>query len=149
MQRTCPFIEQHAQTAFKLLNFSDCTKKYWKGWSCSTNHTTSGTQVRLESQTSLKDSWSLESQGSNAPRTVSGEKPANTTLLAFVSTGGMASPPMCIFKGSKVKTDARNTVPSGWLVRPGVSPSKKFPHHFSSPLSSHHPINWIVSMSTN
>ena len=55
--------------------------------------------------------------GESCSQTVSGEKPANTTLLAFVSAGGLSVPPMVIFKGSKVEAEARDAAPSGYMVR--------------------------------
>ena len=56
-------------------------------------------------------------KGEQCSQTVPAEKPANTTLLTFVSAGGMVMPPMLIFKGSKVDQDARDAAPSGWLMR--------------------------------
>ena len=56
-------------------------------------------------------------KGQQCSQTVSGEKPVNTTLLTFVSAGGMAMPPMIIFKGSKVELEARDAAPSGWMIR--------------------------------
>ena len=55
--------------------------------------------------------------GESCSQTVSGEKPSNTTLLAFVSAGGLSVPPMIIFKGSKVETEVRDAAPSGYMVR--------------------------------
>ena len=56
-------------------------------------------------------------KGEQCSQTVSGEKPVNTALLTFVSAGGMAMPPMIIFKGFKVETEARDVAPSGWMIR--------------------------------
>ena len=56
-------------------------------------------------------------KGEQCSQTVSDEKPTNTTLLTFISAGGMVMPPMLIFKGSKVDTEARDASPSGWSVR--------------------------------
>ena len=55
--------------------------------------------------------------GEAASQTVAGEKPVNTTLLTYVSAGGLAMPPMVIFKGSKVDPDWREAVPSGYVIR--------------------------------
>ena len=43
--------------------------------------------------------------GEAALQTVAEEKPVNTMLLTYVSAGGLAMPPMVIFKGSKVDPD--------------------------------------------
>ena len=55
--------------------------------------------------------------GEAALQTVAGEKPVNTTLLTYVSAGGLAMPPMVIFKGSKVDPDWREAAPSGYVIR--------------------------------
>ena len=55
--------------------------------------------------------------GEAASQTVAGEKPVNTTLLTYVSAGGLAMPPMVIFKGSKVDPDWREAAPSGYVIR--------------------------------
>ena len=55
--------------------------------------------------------------GEQCSQTVPGEKPVNTTLLTFVSAGGMSMPPMVIFKGSKVDNGARDAAPSGSMIR--------------------------------
>ena len=55
-------------------------------------------------------------KGEQCSQTVPGKKPVNTTLLTFVSAGGMSMPPMVIFKGSKVDNEARDTAPSGWMI---------------------------------
>ena len=64
-----------------------------------------------------KEQKVIRVKGEQCSQTVSGEKPVNTTLLTFVSAGGMAMPPMIIFKGSKVETEARDAAPSGWMIR--------------------------------
>ena len=48
---------------------------------------------------------------------VAGEKGVNTTLMTFVSAGGMSTPPMVIFKAAKVLAEWREAAPSGYLVR--------------------------------
>ena len=55
--------------------------------------------------------------GEAASQTVAREKPVNITLLTYVSAGGLAMPPMVIFKGSKVDPDWREAVPSGYVIR--------------------------------
>ena len=49
-------------------------------------------------------------------QTVSGEKPENTTVVTYVSAGGLVLPPMVIFKTSKVKKEWREAAPSGYFV---------------------------------
>ena len=55
--------------------------------------------------------------GEAASQTVAGEKPVNTMLLMYVSAGGLAMPPMVIFKGSKLDADWREAAPSGYVIR--------------------------------
>ena len=55
--------------------------------------------------------------GEAALQTVVGEKPVNTTLLTYISAGGLAMPPVVIFKGSKVDPDWREAAPSGYVIR--------------------------------
>ena len=55
--------------------------------------------------------------GEAALQTVAGEKPVNTMLLMYVSAGGLAMPPMVIFKGSKVDPDWREVAPSAYVIR--------------------------------
>ena len=49
-------------------------------------------------------------------QTISGEKAVNTTLLTYVSAGGLNVPPMVIFKASRVKPEWREYAPSGYSV---------------------------------
>ena len=39
--------------------------------------------------------------GERALQTISGEKPQNTTIVSYISAGGLAVPPMVIFKAAK------------------------------------------------
>ena len=55
--------------------------------------------------------------GERAFQTVSGEKPQNTTIVSYVSAGGLAVPPMVIFKAAKIKPEWREAAPSGYMVR--------------------------------
>ena len=52
-----------------------------------------------------------------ASQTVSGEKATNTTVLTFISAGGMHVPPMLIFKGKRVAQQWREAAPSGYTIR--------------------------------
>ena len=55
--------------------------------------------------------------GKKAFQTVAGEKGTNSTLLCFVSAGGLVCPPLLILKGSKVQPDWREATPTGYMVR--------------------------------
>ena len=54
-------------------------------------------------------------------QTVADEKGTNTTLLTFVSAGGLHVPPMIIFKAGRVKDIWREAAPSGYHVRASES----------------------------
>ena len=54
-------------------------------------------------------------------QTVSGEKAKNTTMLTFVSAGGLSLNPMLIFKASKIKTEWREAAPSGYMLQPSAT----------------------------
>ena len=56
-------------------------------------------------------------KGEPCSQTVSGEKPSNSTVLTFVSAGGLAVPPMVIFKGQRVAPEWREASPSGYTVK--------------------------------
>ena len=56
-------------------------------------------------------------KGEPASQTVSGEQPENTTIVTFVSAGGLAMPPMVIFKASKILPEYREAAPSGYVLR--------------------------------
>ena len=45
----------------------------------------------------------------------------NTTMLTFVSAGGLSLNPMLIFKASKIKTEWREAAPSGYMLRPSAT----------------------------
>ena len=55
--------------------------------------------------------------GERTFQTVAGEKPENTTVVSYVSAGGLVMPPMIIFKAAKVKQEWREAAPSGYLIR--------------------------------
>ena len=55
--------------------------------------------------------------GERAFQTVSGEKPQNTTIVSYISAGGLAVPPMVIFKAAKIKPEWREAAPSGYMIR--------------------------------
>ena len=56
-------------------------------------------------------------KGEQYSQAVSGEKPSNSTVLTFVSAGGLAVPPMVIFKGQRVATEWREAAPSGYTIK--------------------------------
>ena len=49
-------------------------------------------------------------------QTVCNEKSENTTVVNYISAGGLAVPPMVIFKAGKVKKEWREAAPSGYFV---------------------------------
>ena len=49
------------------------------------------------------------------------EKAANTTIVTYVSPGGMVTRPMVILKAVKVHTDWRDTAPSGYFMKSSPS----------------------------
>ena len=55
--------------------------------------------------------------GEQASQTVPGEKPVNTTLLTYVSAGGMSMSPMVIFKASRVDREWYEAAPTGYVIR--------------------------------
>ena len=60
-------------------------------------------------------------KGERSFQTVSGKKATNTTMLTFVSAGGLSLNPMLIFKASKIKTEWREAAPSGYMLRPSAT----------------------------
>ena len=59
--------------------------------------------------------------GERAFQTISGEKPQNTIIVSYISAGGLAVPPMVIFKAAKIKPEWREAAPSGYMVRASQS----------------------------
>ena len=53
--------------------------------------------------------------------TVADEKAKNTTLLNFISAGGVAMKPMIIFKNAAIKKEWREAAPSGYMLRASSS----------------------------
>ena len=54
-------------------------------------------------------------------QTVAAEKVCNTTIVTYVSAGGMVTKPMVILKAAKVHTDWSDAVPSGYFMRTSAS----------------------------
>ena len=52
---------------------------------------------------------------------VSNDKGEITTIVSYVSAGGVAIPPFIIFKAAKVKTEWREAAPSGYYLRKSES----------------------------
>ena len=50
-------------------------------------------------------------------QTVADEKPTNSTVVTFVSAGGLYMPPMVIFKCGKIEGRWREAAPSGYALR--------------------------------
>ena len=55
--------------------------------------------------------------GERVFQTMADEKGTTTTVVTFVSAGGLHVPPMIIFKAGKVKNIWRETAPSGYTVQ--------------------------------
>ena len=55
--------------------------------------------------------------GEQTFQTVCNDKGENTTIVSYVSAGGVAMPPFIIFKCGKVKTEWREAAPSGYYLR--------------------------------
>ena len=49
-------------------------------------------------------------------QTVSGQKPQNSVIVSCVSAGGLAMPPLIIFKASNIKPEWREAAPTGYMV---------------------------------
>ena len=49
-------------------------------------------------------------------QTVSGEKLTNTMIVSYVSAGGLAMPPLVIFKAAKIKPEWREAASSGYMI---------------------------------
>ena len=54
-------------------------------------------------------------------QTVSGEKPTNTTVVSYISAGGMTMPPLVIFKAARIKPEWREAAPTGYMIRGSAS----------------------------
>ena len=48
---------------------------------------------------------------------MSGEKLTNSMIVSYVSAGGLAMPPLVIFKAAKIKPEWREAAPSGYMIR--------------------------------
>ena len=55
--------------------------------------------------------------GERAFTVVGAEKGENTTVLTYISAGGMHSPPCVVFKGTKVMAPWREHCPAGYMLR--------------------------------
>ena len=54
-------------------------------------------------------------------QTVADEKAQNTTLVNYISAGGVAMKPMIVFKNAAIKKEWREAAPSGYFIRPSSS----------------------------
>ena len=59
--------------------------------------------------------------GEHSFQTVSGEKPTNTTIVSYISAGGMTIPPLVIFKAARIKPEWREAAPTGYMIRGSAS----------------------------
>ena len=55
--------------------------------------------------------------GEHTFQTVSEEKPQNTVIVSCMSAGGLAMPPLVIFKVKKIKPEWWEAVPTGYMIR--------------------------------
>ena len=56
-------------------------------------------------------------KGEHAFQTVSGDKGQTTTVVTYISAGGMIVPPMVLFKAARVKDQWREMAPSGYMIK--------------------------------
>ena len=56
-------------------------------------------------------------------QTVSGEKPTNTTVVSYISAGGMTMPPLVIFKAARIKPEWHEAAPTGYMIQGSVDTS--------------------------
>ena len=63
----------------------------------------------------------LEPLGECSFQTVSGEKPTNTTIVSYISAGGMTMPPLVIFKAARIKPEWHKAAPTGYMIRGSAS----------------------------
>ena len=64
-----------------------------------------------------KNTKVIGTTGERAFQTVAAEKAANTTIVIYISTGGMVTKPIVIPKAFKVHTDWCDAAPSGYFMR--------------------------------
>ena len=58
----------------------------------------------------------VEVTGECSFQTVSGEKPTNTTIVSYISAGGMTMPPFVIFKAARIKPEWCEAAPTGYMI---------------------------------
>ena len=54
-------------------------------------------------------------------QTMSGEKPTNTTVVSYISAGGMTMPPLVIFKAARIKPEWHEAAPTGYRIQGSAS----------------------------
>ena len=116
MRRTCHFIGQSVPMLSKWPSSSTCTKSLINKFQLAYKPFNIWNIDETGIPDIPKEQRVIGVRGESCSQTVSGEKPANTTLLTFVSAGGLSVPSMIIFKGSKVETEARDAAPSGYMA---------------------------------
>ena len=73
--------------------------------------------MNVELETSQKTQKVIGITGEQSFQTVAAEKASNTTIVTYISAGGMVTKPMVILKAAKVHTDWHDAAPSGYFMR--------------------------------
>jgi hypothetical protein len=123
MARHGQFCLKHAKTLsiVRAWGANRETLDFWfdlyKGW-LSTSNFCNPQKLWNVDETGLMDIPSsgmvMGKRGQPAFKLVGAEKGQLFTVLCFVSAGGVAAPPMVIFKGVNVQNAWREAAPSGW-----------------------------------
>ena len=48
-------------------------------------------------------------------------KPTNTTIVSYISAGGMTMPPLVIFKAARIKPEWHEAAPTGYMIQGSAS----------------------------
>ena len=89
----------------------------WTPWESGTNQTVFGTLMKSGCRIFQHKSKVIGVANEPAFQLVPGEKGQTTTILAFVSTSGLKTQQMIIFKGEKVPKEWCKAAPTGVYVR--------------------------------
>ena len=113
--------EQSQPTQHKSAISSTNTKNGLTIGDSNTCLTTYGTSTNVEWAMSPQPSTVVGVTRERSFQTVSGEKPTNTTVVSYISTGGMTMPPLVIFKAARIKPEWRKAAPTGYMIRGSAS----------------------------